>query len=114
MSQLLQTILFGTFTPPDVQSKIHRIGDDQKRITTSLPVKDRSVSTRTAVVTVLTANADVWLTMHDVAHDAGIHKDTAMKVLNQLASEHLVLKRRAKVFYRGNPSVMFKWMKRNA
>lgn len=114
MSDMLQTILFGTFVPPDVPSRKFRTGDDSPRVLTSMAVKERVMSARSIVVSMLKQNMSNWYTFHDVASATGMHKDTAMKVLNALASEKLVSKRRGKALYRGKPPTLFKWMNRNA
>ncbi len=112
MSNLLQTILFGTFLPPDVPGR--QINFDQpKNRHIDIPVRLRGISTRDAVIQALKSDTSNWFAINDISEMAGVCRDTAMKVLNQLASEQLVIKRREKIAHRGHPTVIFKWMKKS-
>jgi len=76
--------------------------------------RKRDMPPREAVIEALKARCDDWHTVPDVAFMAGICRDTAIKVLNRLASEHLVAKRRAKCNGSGRPAIIFKWINKHA
>ena len=113
MSELLQNILYGTFISPDVPGRKISF-DDIKRNISSMPVASRKVASKTAVTDVLKAESHEWLTIGSISALSGVCNDTSAKVLNQLASEHLVLKRFAKTSKQGPKTAVFKWINKDA
>ena len=113
MCNMLQTILYGTFVPPDVPSRVICF-DDAKWKRAPKPDRKSSVTSRALVISALQSDPVTWFTVHDIADMTGMHRDTAFKVLNRLASELIVAKRKAKLQRIGMPSALFKWMNKNA
>ena len=110
---LLQTVLYGTFVPPDVPSR--KIFFDERFIrVTELPVKKRKEAARAIVIEVLQSKPGDWHSVAMVSDECRICTDTASKVLNQLASEHIVLKRRGSAGKRGGKMAIFKLVEKRA
>ena len=110
---LLQTVLYGTYTPPQVPGRVVSF-DDCKWKRNITPVRKKCSSSREMVTLVLKSDPDTWFTAQDVADITGLHRDTSTKVLNRLASEHLLAKRKAKLHPIGLATGLYKWMKKNA
>ena len=113
MSDLLTTILFGTCEIPDVPSR-KIVFDDRSLWVATLPVKKRKEAARAVVTEVLKSNPGDWYSVAMVSAECRICADTASKVLNQLASEHIVLKRRGSAGKRGGKMAIFKWVEKRA
>lgn len=113
MCDTLQTILFGTFVPPDVAGRVIEFDERTTRIAT-MPVPKRHGSARNAVIKALKCKPHDWLTIGTVSAEACCCNDTAAKVLNNLASEELVLKRFSNTGMRGGKNAVFKWKNKNA
>ena len=113
MCNMLQTILYGTFVPPDVPRRVVSF-DDAKWKRAPKPDKKRNQSAREDVLQILKAEPGTWFTAHDIADMTGLHRDSSMKVLNRLASEHILAKRKAKLQRFGMQSALFKWINKNA
>ena len=110
---LLQTVLYGTFVPPDVPSR--KIFFDERFIrVTELPVKKRKEAARANVIEVLQSKPGDWHSVSMVSAECRVGTDTASKVLNQLASEHIVLKRYGNAGKRGGKMAIFKWVEKRA
>lgn len=113
MSCHLQTILLGTFVPPDVPGR-KIVFDDRSLWVATLPVKKRKEAARAVVIEVLQSKPGDWYSVAMVSAECRICTDTASKVLNQLASEHIVLKRRGSAGKRGGKMAIFKWVEKRA
>lgn len=113
MCKMLQTILYGTFVPPDVPGRVVSF-DDVKWKRTAKQIKKSSASTRELAISALMSDPITWFTVHDIADMTGMHRDTAFRVLNRLASELIVAKRKAKLNPIGMPSTLFKWINKDA
>ena len=112
MSEHLQTILFGTFMPPDVPGRKISF-DDARKSVSSLPVANRKGASRAAVIEALEKDGQ-WLTVSEVSVLSGICYDTSKKVLGKLASEHIVSKRHINAPKQGPKTSVYKWIKTNA
>jgi len=112
MSDLLQTILFGTFLPPDVPGRKISF-DDPKKTLWDLPVAKRKVASNDAVIEAL-QNSKEWLSVTAVSRLSGICYDTSKKVLNRLASDHTVSKRFVNSPKQGHKTAVFRWINKNA
>ena len=112
MSDLLQTILFGTFVPHDVPSR-KIIFDSVVKRTKQMPAPRRNGPVRASVIEVLKRHPSDWLTVGIVAAESGCCDDTAIRVLNKLASD-LVISKRFPNGKRVEKHAIFKWMNKNA
>lgn len=113
MSNLLQTILFGTFLPPDVPSRRILFDERNTKVATA-PVQKRKGIALDSVINALKRQPSQWLTIGEISAECGICDDTAQKVLNTLASEMKASKRFYLTGRRGGKCAMFKWINKNA
>lgn len=111
-ASLLHTVLFGTFIPPNAPGKKILFDERSKRIAT-MPVHRRKALSREAVIDVLQQHDGDWLTIGMVSAAVGVCDDTAAKVLNSLASEHIASKRFAKSAKPGGKNAVFKLVKKH-
>lgn len=110
---LLHTVLYGAYVPPSVPGRVVSFDDTKwKRI--QRPGKKPSESALEDVLLILKAEPGTWFTAYDIADMTGLHKDYSMKLLNRLASQHVLAKRKAKLHPIGLPTGMFKWMNKRA
>lgn len=108
MSDLLTTILFGTFVIPDVPSR-KIIFDEKSTKVATAPVPKRKGISLDAVIDALKRQPDEWMTIGMISAEAGCCDDTAQKILNKLASDQRILKRFADTGKRGGKNAVFKW-----
>ena len=113
MSDLLTTILFGTFVIPDVPSRKVLFDERTTKVATA-PVQKRKGIAREAVMNALKRQPSEWLTIGEISAECRISDDTAKKVLNALASEMKASKRFYLTGRRGGKCAMFKWINKNA
>lgn len=112
VSSLLQTILFGTFVPPDVPGR--KIDFDAvKKPVPSLPVAKRKRSSRDSVIAIMEQFYE-WHTVREVSALSGACYDTSKKVLAKLAGEHIVSKRYRNVPKQGPKTAVYRWINKNA
>lgn len=112
MSEHLQTILFGTFMPPDVPGRKISF-DEVKKNFSCLPVAKRKADSRGAVIDAIKKAGD-WKTIREVSALSGACYDTSKKVLAKLAGEHIVSKRYRNVPKQGPKTAVYRWINKNA
>lgn len=108
MCDMLTTILYGTFVPPDVPSR-KIIFDERSTKVATAPVPKRKGMSLDAVIDALKRQPDEWMTIGMISAEAGCCDDTAQKILNKLASDQRILKRFADTGKRGGKNAVFKW-----
>ena len=113
MSTALQTILYGTFVPPDVAGRLIAF-DERPARKVSTPVAVRKGPARNAVIEALKQHPHEWMTISAVAAVAWCCDGTARTVLNKLASEQIILKRFSGASKRGGKNFVFKWKNQDA
>lgn len=113
MCNALQTILFGTFMPPDVAGRLIAFDERTTRVAT-MPVAKRRGTARAAVIKALQRHPHEWMSIYTVAAASVCCEETAQKILNRLASEQIVLKRFAGTGKRGGRNAVFKWKNQDA